>query len=176
MVAVERGERGFSLVEVLVAAAILLFVLLALLPIFTQSIVNNTTGNQYSQMTNAAKTELERLSNLPLESPDLVLKPGDTDKVTVEYFSETRHAWVDGATLGTTETPLWNRKVTVHQCDVLSFTDGRCATNLPGGVSPPAQIREVLIDISPGRDGTSIPGLSLLGLNKHVSLSSVKTF
>jgi len=169
-----QKERGFSVVEVLIAAAILLFILLGLLPIFTQAAMSNSSGNQYTQLTNAAKSELERLIDLPIDNAEVVVPNGVNERVTTTYYSGTAKTWVDLTTLGSEE-PVWNRRVTIRQCDLTGFVNGRCATLQPGGVIPPAQLRQIDIDVSPGRTGTST-ALALLGLTKKVSLSSIKVF
>ena len=169
-----RRQHGFSVVEVLIAAGILLFILLGLLPIFTQAAVSNSSGNQYTQLTNAAKSELERLIDLPIDNTEVVVPNGVNELVTTTYYSSARNEWVDTLTLGTEE-PVWNRKVTIRQCDLTGFVNGRCATLQPGGVVPPAQLRQVDIEVSPGRTGSST-ALAFLGLTKKVSLSSIKVF
>ncbi|HEV7668093.1 MAG TPA: hypothetical protein VGS22_06185 [Thermoanaerobaculia bacterium] len=169
-----QKERGFSVVEVLIAAGILLFILLGLLPIFTRSAMSNSSGNQYTQLTNAAKSELERLIDLPLDNTEVTVPAGVTERVITTYYSGISKTWVDTTKLGSEE-PVWNRKVTVRQCDLAGFINGRCATLQPGGVVPPAQLRQIDIEVSPGRTGTST-ALALLGLTKKVTLSSIKVF
>ncbi len=169
-----RSARGFSIVEVLVAAGILLVILLGLLPIFTRSAMSNSSGNQYTQLTNAAKSELERLADLPIDSAEIVVPNGNTELVTTQYYSGSQSQWVDNATLGSEE-PIWNRKVTVRQCDLSGYTNGRCSTLLSGGVNPPAQLRQIDIEVSPGRTGTTT-ALALLGLSKKVTLSTIKIY
>lgn len=169
-----QRERGFSVVEVLIAAGILLFILLGLLPIFTQSAVSNSSGNQYTQLTNAAKSELERLMDLPIDNTEVVVPAGNTELVTTTYYSGVSKTWVDSATLGSEE-PVWNRKVTIRQCDLAGFVSGRCATLLAGNIVPPAQLRQIDIEVSPGRTGAST-ALALLGLTKKATLSTIKIF
>ena len=169
-----QRERGFSVVEVLIAAAILLFILLGLLPIFTQSAVSNSSGNQYTQLTNAAKSEIERLADLPIDNTEVVVPTGNTELVTTTYYSGISKTWVKTAALGS-EVPVWNRKVTVRQCDLSGYVSGRCSTLLTGGITPPAQLRQIDVEVSPGRTGTST-ALALLGLSKKVTLSTIKIF
>jgi len=45
-------------------------VALGILPIFAQAIANNRAGADSTQVTNIAKSELERLYSLPLWSPE----------------------------------------------------------------------------------------------------------
>jgi hypothetical protein len=114
------------------------------------------------------------LIDLPLENAEVTVPTGATELVTTTYYSGTSRTWVDTATLASEE-PIWNRRVTIRQCDLAGFVNGRCVTLQPGGVIPPAQLRQVDIEVSPGRTGTSTT-LALLGLTKKVTLSSIKVF
>jgi hypothetical protein len=136
--------------------------------------VSNSSGNQYTQLTNAAKSEIERLADLPIDNTEVVVPNAATELVTTTYYSGVSKKWVDSATLGS-EQPVWNRKVTIRQCDLAGFVNGRCATLQPGGVIPPAQLRQIDIEVSPGRTGAST-ALALLGLTKKVTLSTIKIF
>ena len=57
--------RGFTLVEVLIAAAILLVVALGILPLFMRSIVSNMEGSDHTQVANAARARAEEFFQLP---------------------------------------------------------------------------------------------------------------
>ena len=63
-----HSEAGFSLIEGLIAAALLLLVLVSILPLFTQSMLNNATGNDSSYISNAAVDGFERISSRELPS------------------------------------------------------------------------------------------------------------
>ncbi len=66
---IRRGEQGFSLVEVLIAAAIFLVVALGIVPLFAQAIVNNRSGADYTTATNLAKSELRAPVLAPHDEP-----------------------------------------------------------------------------------------------------------
>lgn len=53
------GEAGMSLVEVTIAAAILLVVSIGVLPLFTRAIVNNRSGYDSNQASHLVRTSLE---------------------------------------------------------------------------------------------------------------------
>jgi prepilin-type N-terminal cleavage/methylation domain-containing protein len=63
--------QGFSLIELLIAMAILSIGMLAAASMQYYAIRNNTNGNIYTQANMLAKTRLESLKNLDIESPDL---------------------------------------------------------------------------------------------------------
>ena len=167
------GEKGFSLIEVLIAAAIFLIVALGIVPFFTQAIVNNRTGADFTQSTNYAKSELERLYSLPFSSPNLQVTVG-TAAVTVSYFSRRNQAWVP-AIVSTTAAPdvaLWTRTVTIRQYDLSHMlSGGAVADALPAG-TPAASIhaKQIQVTVQSGRAGGPLGG------GKQVTLSLFKPF
>lgn len=66
-----RGEVGFSLLETLIAAAILAVVAVGLLPIFHRSVWNNISGADASLVTQMVKSEQEELKSLPYDAPSI---------------------------------------------------------------------------------------------------------
>ena len=58
-----HGAAGFSIIEALIAAAILLIIALGLLPLFSRSINDNVSGNDATQATNGSRTQIEELLN-----------------------------------------------------------------------------------------------------------------
>jgi type II secretory pathway pseudopilin PulG len=71
-----RGEReaGLTLVELLIALALLGFVLLGITPLFMASVKSNYAGNEYTSINMLARDRLEQLMNLPFN--DAQLQPG----------------------------------------------------------------------------------------------------
>jgi len=74
-------EKGFSLIELLIAMAILAFGLLAAASMQYSAIRNNTRGNVSTQANMLAKGQIEFLKNLDINSPDLV--PGTYSEATL---------------------------------------------------------------------------------------------
>jgi prepilin-type N-terminal cleavage/methylation domain-containing protein len=166
------GELGFSLIEVLIAAAILLVVALGVLPIFSQAIVNNRAGADYTQVTNLAKSELERLYSLPFSSPELEVVGAET--VRPEYFSQKDQKWVDGDP-PYEDPPLWTRTTLIRQYGLGGIVDvdkdGKLDGPLPGG-TPSAQVhvKEIEIRAGSGRGGGP------LGAGKRITLRVYKAY
>jgi prepilin-type N-terminal cleavage/methylation domain-containing protein len=154
----KRGEQGFSLVEVLIAAAIFLVVALGIVPLFAQAIVNNRSGADYTTATNLAKSELERLYALPMMSPELEITT--TTTVKRQYFSQAQNVWVD--TLSASDLPQWTRTVTLRQYGIGGFVDvdrdGVLDGPLPPGSESHVQVKE--IEGPPGLRQTSQPAHS----------------
>lgn len=66
-----RREAGLTLVELLIALALLAFVLLGIVPLFLSSVKSNYSGNEYTSIHILARDRLEQLMNLPLMDPQL---------------------------------------------------------------------------------------------------------
>ena len=62
---------GFTLIEILVALAILSFVALGIAGLFTHSIRTNASGHDYALLATEARIALESLQALPFDDPDL---------------------------------------------------------------------------------------------------------
>lgn len=65
------GQRGLSLVEVLVAVAILGFVALGIASLFSYSMVTNASGFDYALIASEARRALETLKSIDFEDPAL---------------------------------------------------------------------------------------------------------
>ncbi len=66
------NSKGFSLIELLIALAVLAFGMLAAASMQYSAIRNNTKGNIYTQANMLAKTKLEYLKNLDIDSDELI--------------------------------------------------------------------------------------------------------
>jgi len=69
--AVPANTRGFSLIELMIAMAILAFGMLAAASMQYSAISNNAKGNIYTQANMLAKIKLEYLKNLDIHSDEL---------------------------------------------------------------------------------------------------------
>lgn len=174
MESVRRGvdgpQAGFSLIEVLVAALLLLVIVLALLPLFAVSLSNNLAGREYSVASHHGRSQLELYNQLSLDRPVLNLDAGDSEEVLTEVFDPARHAFTTGAT---SLPPPWSRVTTVRWYNVRDLYDsGRLSNPLPGG-SPPEQVhlREVIVEVEREREAGG--GLSK---GREVTLSTVRGF
>jgi prepilin-type N-terminal cleavage/methylation domain-containing protein len=65
------SERGVTLVELLIALALLSFILLGIAPLFMSSVKANYSGNEYTSIHNMARDRLEALMALPFNAPQL---------------------------------------------------------------------------------------------------------
>jgi Tfp pilus assembly protein PilV len=139
--AVRRGEAGFSIIEALIAAAILLIIALGLLPLFTRSINDNVSGNDATQATNGSRTQVEELLNVPFNNDRMEIPAGATN-------SEARTSYTAGALDKTGDTDegwwadpaghgsvLWTRTAEVRQYSISDLDDGSLGETdaKPGG-------------------------------------------
>lgn len=74
-----EGEAGFSIIEGLIAAALLLIITVGVLPLFSRSMLNNVKGNDSTRQSNGAIDELERSLALPFLGGDMQVPVGATE-------------------------------------------------------------------------------------------------
>lgn len=130
------SKAGFSLVEVLIAMALLTVVLLFLLPLFNRSMVTNATGLEAGRQSTLGRAEVEELLQLPFNHDLLEITAG-TERVATDYWSTGLpnrlgdESWrsdvpTAGAGLGRQEEALWERTVRVRQYSLngVADTDG----------------------------------------------------
>lgn len=127
---------GFSLIEVLVAMALLTVVLLSLLPLFHRSMVVNAAGREAGHQSALGRSEVEELLQLPFNHDLLEVEAG-TERTITEYWSTGLpdrlgdEGWrpdlpPPGAGFGDQEEALWQRTVRVRQYSLngVEDTDG----------------------------------------------------
>ena len=132
------GPRsGFSLIEVLVAAAIFLAIVLGLVPLFHRAMIYNASGREATAITNQSRSEIEAFYQLPLDNRDLDLAAAAGDEIeTVEFWSSEDGEWQDAEP--TASLPKRTRTTTVRQYSLNALADGVLETpeRLPGDANP----------------------------------------
>ena len=86
-------QRGFSVVEVLIAAAIFLIIALGILPLFAQAIRNNLSGRDATDVSNLSKSRVEELLQVPFDNATLTVPVGKQWGCTAEYWSLSAKTW-----------------------------------------------------------------------------------
>ncbi len=66
-----RSQSGLTLIEMLLALALLGFILLGILPLFIGSVKSNFSANEYTSIHNLSRDRLEQLMNLPFGDAQL---------------------------------------------------------------------------------------------------------
>jgi hypothetical protein len=107
------AEAGFSVIEGLIAALILLVVVLGVLPLISQSMLNNAQGSSASEQANGAVDELEEFVSLPFTAPELDVPAGSTSIVSNSYRLVDDTRWQAGVYSGSL-TPQFTRATTVE--------------------------------------------------------------
>lgn len=82
-----RGQLGMSLVEALIAMALLLMVAIGILPLFTRAMINNAAGSEATNVANHARHRLEELGQLPFENVGITVAAGSQLLVNDVYFT-----------------------------------------------------------------------------------------
>ena len=77
------NANGFSIIELMFAMAVLTFGMLAAASLQYSTTRNNTHGNIYTQANMLAKTQLEYLKNLDINSDELVPSPDPYSDATL---------------------------------------------------------------------------------------------
>jgi prepilin-type N-terminal cleavage/methylation domain-containing protein len=76
----DRRERGVTLVELLIALALLAFILLGIVPLFLGSVKSNYSASEYTSVNMMARDRLEQLMNLTFADPRLAVGIYDNDQ------------------------------------------------------------------------------------------------
>lgn len=155
------GEAGFSLIEALIAAGVLLIIAIGLIPMFTQSILNNAAGSDHTSASTHAKDELENLQDLAFAHPELVLGAAEVERLTTDFWLQGTgdvgdEAWV--ATLPAGTRPRWTRTTRVSQYSISSFDDGMLTpAERKNGSTQPVEVhfKVVEVQMDSGRQQTS---------------------
>lgn len=161
-------EDGFSLVEVLIAAVILLTVVLALLPLLAVSLSNNLAGREYSVASQHGRSQVEIYTPLPFDRPELTVPVGETESVLDESLDPGSGDFTTDAVDG----PRWTRVTTVRQYNVRDlYENGRLVNTMPGG-SPVnhVHLREVIVEVESEREAGAT------GEGRRVAISTVRGF
>jgi Tfp pilus assembly protein PilV len=172
------AESGFSMIEALIAAAILLIIALGLIPLFTRSILDNNSGNDATQASNHGKTQLEELIQLPFNHQELVVPGGSTQSQVVETWTQgdpaktgdANEGWWTGAPSGKGRS-LWTRTTRVRQYNISDLDDSKLDTPLAGGTQPVfVHLKEVEVQLQSAKQG------SILGGGQALTVRVLKPF
>lgn len=156
-----RSQRGFSVIEVLIASAIFLVIAVGVLPLFVQSISNNMAGRDATDVSNVGKSHVEELLQVPFDT--LTVPSGQTVGVTDEYWSRSAKTWKTGTP--TVGDALWLRTTRVRQYGLSDLTtDGTANNPLPGGTAVGLiHFKEIEVEVRAARE-------NLLGAGKSLTL------
>ena len=125
-----------SLIEVTIAAVVFLGISLGVVPMFTQSMVSNTAGNNSTKAANFARARTEELMQLPFNHLDLTIENGSA-KTVQEYYSSHDPVW-RAYPIPADASIEWSRTTTVRQYNVDALDDDLVEVGeaLPVGTDP----------------------------------------
>lgn len=148
-VAPRPAEAGFSLIEALIAAALLLFILIGVLPLFERSRLNLLSGNDASNTANATVDVTERLLSLPFNSQVTNVLAGTTQTVATDFWLLDANRWVTDMTVYPTDRAQYTRTTTIEQFQVTDLLeDGVLTTPLDGATPAGAvQLKRIQSDL-----------------------------
>lgn len=163
-----HGEAGFSLVEGLIAALILLFVILGVLPLVSQSMMNNLQGNTASFQTSASVDGTETRLSLPFNAPELEIPVAATSLVTQDVFTLYSDRWIDKTIFDASppagDSAQYLRTATLEQFGAADFDESDVDpsafdTPLAGGSDPGSiHFKRVRMVIRDERSFLDLPG------------------
>lgn len=162
--------RGFSLIEVLVALAILMIISVGLLPLFTRAVISNSSGAQSTDASNFARSRLEEFVQLEWNALPMLID-GEANTFE-EYFSFADRTWKDGLPPAG-DPALWTRQTIVRQYGVDALADGLIepdeAQPGAGGVTPQSvHLKEIEVTVQGGREG------GVFGLPRRLTLQTLR--
>lgn len=160
-------EAGFSIIEGLIAALLLLVVTLGILPLFSRAMNNNVKGNDSTRESNGAINAFETAIALPFNSGAMTL-PAGTSVVVDETLALKKIAsptggsdqamssrWELPADLGTDDKQVLNRRRTLRQYSFDDFVDNQTFDNPLDAATEPRLVHFKVVDIAL-QDATSV--------------------
>ena len=160
------SEAGFSIIEGLIAALLLLVVTLGILPLFSRAMNNNLKGNDSTRQSNGAVDAFESAAALQFNDGAMTIPPGQTSLVVTEtlalkkidsptggYDTAMSTRWELPADLATGDQPSLNRVRTLRQFSFDDFNDNQMFDNPLDGIVEPRLVHLKVLDVVIG-DGT----------------------
>ena len=170
-------QAGFSIIEVLIASVVLLFIALGLIPLFTMAIQSNLQGQDSTSVANFARAKFEEFWQLPWEDPDLQINAG-TERVFCETYDSGTDQWIDQSadcTVLDNPPPLttYVRTTTIEEFNIDQYRqdveDGVEPTPLAVGSGTPAHFKRITVEVESVRPG------GILGGGKALTVQAMKS-
>ncbi|HKV11171.1 MAG TPA: prepilin-type N-terminal cleavage/methylation domain-containing protein [Thermoanaerobaculia bacterium] len=153
-------SSGFSVVEVMIASAIFLLIAIGVLPLFTQSIKNNLSGREATEVSNHGRSKIEELLQMPFASPDMTVPTSGNVGETKEYWSDVEKKWKPGDDPDPSEKPLWLRTIRIRQYAISDLTDNNVLDNPLSGSAANGQVhlKEIEVEVESLREAGPLGG------------------
>ncbi|HXO21702.1 MAG TPA: prepilin-type N-terminal cleavage/methylation domain-containing protein [Thermoanaerobaculia bacterium] len=178
-------RKGFSLIESIIALAILMIIAIGILPLFSSAILNNTRGSDSTQASNFAKSTAERLIAERLDVPtDLTIPGGSTLVQTDEWYSpgafttagETSlgdEVWNPGpppaaSTFATIN--YWTRHTRITQYSLKDITNNNALVTPLDGSDLNAKLVQIEVEVDSSKQG------GILGGGQRFTVRTIRGF
>ncbi len=161
-------EAGFSVIEGLIAALLLLVVTLGILPLFSRAMNNNVRGNDSTRQANGAIDTFESYGGLFFNSGDMRVLPGTEERVVLETLALNKidsptggvdvgmsNRWEPAAAVLAPDVPVMNREITLRQYSFDDFKDDQELNDPLDGDKEDRLVHLKLIDVEL-RDATGV--------------------
>ena len=173
-------QRGFSVVEVLIATLIFLVIAVGILPLFAASTKNNMDGREATEVSNFGRSAVEDLLQASFSDANLIVPSAANVLERNEYYSNTDKIWKAG-TGTSTDRAQWRRRVRVRQYNVNDITaDGIFDNPLPGSTDlGQVHLKEIEVEVWNGRDDNALLSsgrrLTALGTSRRFTVRMLKS-
>lgn len=168
------AQAGFSIIEVLIASAIMLFIALGIIPLFVTAMSSNVSGNDSTKTANEVREYLEEAWQIPFADPDLTLTSTDgTEKILTQLYSRAEEKWVTTLTVPN-DTALFERTTRIRQFSVAELSDAEANDRDPVPLNYDADPQAIQVkEITVALRSLQVPGL--LGGGKEIEMRAYKT-
>jgi len=144
-------ERGFSVLEVLIATVIFVIIALGILPLFAASARSNLDGREATEVSNFGRSAVEDLLQASINDARLTVPAGSTVRVSDEYWSQKDQVWKSG-TGAAGDPAMWRRRTRVRQYNVSDL-----ATPLNGNADiGQVHLKEIEVEVWHGRNAQAL--------------------
>ncbi|HUR01371.1 MAG TPA: prepilin-type N-terminal cleavage/methylation domain-containing protein [Nonomuraea sp.] len=173
-------QKGFSVVEVLVATLIFLIIAVGILPLFAASTKNNLDGREATETANFGRSSVEDLLQAPFNDPRLAVPLAGTVSTVQEYYSKKDQVWKTGT--GPAGDPaLWRRQISVRQFNINDLADNGVFDDPKKGDEDPGQVhlKEVEVQVWNSRDDKALlvggRQVTTLGMSRRFTVRMLKS-
>ena len=132
-------DAGFSLIEALIAAALVLMITLGVMPLFTHAVVQNVSGKESTISTNYSRSTTEELIGLPLDREEVRTELSETERELC-YSYEHPDGWKEVPDCNPendpNDYPAWARTTLIRQYNINEIYDGDTAAGNPTFKNP----------------------------------------
>ena len=141
-------ERGLSIVEVMIAAALLLIIALGILPLFSRSIISNRQGLDSTEVSNMARTQMEEYVQLPFNHLMMTVPDGADELLVEQHYSEKDDRWKVGKDPAGGDNALFVRTTRIRQFGIDPSAVSGLTAPFQGGESPATiHLKEIQVNV-----------------------------